>query len=272
MAGIRETAAHLIARHKIGVSAGAPIHLSGILDVGERDRLDLSSLQEYTTGAANVAGDLIRRADKLGICAFRCYGSTEHPTISSGVSGDPLDKRADTDGRLRPVPRYGLLTTTAKTCETDVKVKSSAAARNCSRLQRRAPDPLSIVDGWFRTGDIGRARRRRISHHHRPQEGHHRARRGEHLLQRGRGLRWAAIRRSPKCRSDRSPDDKYGERVCAFVVLNPGQQFGVAEAAEHFQECGLARQKTPERIVVVDELPRTASGKVQKHLLRDRLS
>ncbi|MGH3970521.1 MAG: AMP-binding enzyme, partial [Mycobacterium sp.] len=64
---------------------------------------------------------------------------------------------------------------------------------------------------------------------------------------------------------------KYGERVCVFVVVNPGQQFGVTDAADHFQRCGLARQKTPERIVVVDELPRTASGKVQKHLLRQQL-
>ena len=58
--------------------------------------------------------------------------------------------------------------------------------------------------------------------------------------------------------------------VNGFAV-NTGYRFDIADAAAHFAECGLARQKTPERIVVVTELPRTASGKVQKHVLRNQL-
>src|SRR5262249_38069650 len=97
-----EQAARLIDRHGVNASGGAPIHLSGILDVAERERLDLSSLTEYTTGAAGVAGTLIRRAAGFVVGAFRCYGSPEHPTISSGRPEDPLDKRADNDGRITP--------------------------------------------------------------------------------------------------------------------------------------------------------------------------
>jgi cyclohexanecarboxylate-CoA ligase len=68
-----------------------------------------------------------------------------------------------------------------------------------------------------------------------------------------------------------APDERYGERVCAAVVLRPAATLDLVELGAHFTAAGGARQKTPERLVVVDELPRTAAGKTQKHLLRGRL-
>jgi non-ribosomal peptide synthetase component E (peptide arylation enzyme) len=59
-----------------------------------------------------------------------------------------------------------------------------------------------------------------------------------------------------------------GERVCAVVVTRPGFSFDVDEARAHFAAAGAARQKTPEAIVLMDELPRTPSGKVRKDVLR----
>ena len=64
------------------------------------------------------------------------------------------------------------------------------------------------------------------------------------------------------------PDPALGERVCAVVVARPGCTFDVEQAREHFAAAGAARQKTPEVIVLVDELPRTPSGKVRKDVLR----
>ena len=69
------------------------------------------------------------------------------------------------------------------------------------------------------------------------------------------------------------PDPRYGERVCAFVVTADGREAPTLEALrDHFDALGVARQKTPERIVVVEELPRTSSGKVKKHELRERIA
>jgi acyl-CoA synthetase (AMP-forming)/AMP-acid ligase II len=68
-----------------------------------------------------------------------------------------------------------------------------------------------------------------------------------------------------------APDERYGERVCAFVVLRPGGALTLADVQQHFAAAGLARQKTPERLEVVDVLPRTAAGKIQKFALRERL-
>jgi non-ribosomal peptide synthetase component E (peptide arylation enzyme) len=54
--------------------------------------------------------------------------------------------------------------------------------------------------------------------------------------------------------------------------MRDGGGLDVAEVGVHFAAAGVARHKTPERVVVIEELPRTAAGKVQKYLLRDRLA
>jgi acyl-CoA synthetase (AMP-forming)/AMP-acid ligase II len=59
-----------------------------------------------------------------------------------------------------------------------------------------------------------------------------------------------------------------GERVCAVIVTRPGFSFDVDEARAHFAAAGAARQKTPEVVMLVDELPRTPAGKVRKDVLR----
>ena len=68
-----------------------------------------------------------------------------------------------------------------------------------------------------------------------------------------------------------APDARMGEQVCAFVVVRDNHTIEHADVANLFGEAGVARQKTPERLEVVAELPRTQSGKIQKQVLRDRL-
>jgi len=267
-----ETAARLVDRHSVGASGGAPIHLSGILDVAERDGLDVSSLTEYVTGAAGVAGTLIRRAAEFGVGAFRCYGSSEHPTISSGRPEDPLHKRADTDGRICPGTEVRIVDDVGRAVEPG----------GAGEILTRGPELFSgytdsshtragMVDGWFRTGDIGRFdgdgyltitdRKKDII-----------VRGGENISSKEVEDVLGSHPAIVEAAAVGAADDTYGERVCAFVVVNAGQRFGLSDAAQHFAECGLARQKTPERIIEVSELPRTASGKVQKHLLRAQLT
>jgi acyl-CoA synthetase (AMP-forming)/AMP-acid ligase II len=67
------------------------------------------------------------------------------------------------------------------------------------------------------------------------------------------------------------PDERYGERACAVVVLRPGRDLSLATVREHFLAAGVARQKTPEMLVIRPVLPRTAAGKVKKFLLREQI-
>ena len=68
-----------------------------------------------------------------------------------------------------------------------------------------------------------------------------------------------------------APDPLYGERVCAFVVLRPAAALSLTDLRAHFSVTGAARHLTPERFEIVDDLPRTATGKVRKDELRRRL-
>src|SRR5690606_12108089 len=65
------------------------------------------------------------------------------------------------------------------------------------------------------------------------------------------------------------PNEKTGERVCLCVVMDDGAAISLSGIAGHLRAKGLAKQKIPEQVEVFTELPRTASGKVQKHRLRD---
>ena len=69
------------------------------------------------------------------------------------------------------------------------------------------------------------------------------------------------------------PDPRYGERVCAFLILTSGaSEPGIPDLIAHFAALGAAKQKTPERVVVVEDFPRTAAGKVKKNELRSQFA
>jgi non-ribosomal peptide synthetase component E (peptide arylation enzyme) len=64
------------------------------------------------------------------------------------------------------------------------------------------------------------------------------------------------------------PDERLGERACAFVVLKPGACLSFDEMVQFLKNAGTATPYLPERLAVIDEMPRTASGKLQKFRLR----
>ena len=65
------------------------------------------------------------------------------------------------------------------------------------------------------------------------------------------------------------PDARLGERGCAFVSLNPGESLSFEDMRAYLEECRLAKNYWPERLEVIDEFPRTPSGKIQKFKLRE---
>jgi non-ribosomal peptide synthetase component E (peptide arylation enzyme) len=65
------------------------------------------------------------------------------------------------------------------------------------------------------------------------------------------------------------PSKKTGEAICAFVIPAENKKIDIVEISHFLRDAGLARQKTPEHVELVEDLPRTASGKVRKDLLRE---
>ena len=65
------------------------------------------------------------------------------------------------------------------------------------------------------------------------------------------------------------PDDRLGERGCAFVQTKPGANFTFDAMVEHLTDAGMSKTYLPEKLEIVPEFPRTASGKIQKFELRE---
>lgn len=263
-----EDAVELSLRHAVTTSVGAPVFLNSMLDVAERRGVTLP-LHDFMLGAAAVVPEAVARADGAGVPGYRCYGSTEHPTISTGHPGDPYEVRAYTDGSLvagtevrivdeagRPVP-----------AGTDGDIESVGPDQFVGYLDDDLDAEAFTADGWFRTGDIGRMDRRgclTITD-----------RRKDVIIRGGENLSSKEIEDALARHPDvidaavvAGPHPTLGESPCAFVVLRPGAVIDLAALRQWFATEGLARQKTPERIEVLDDLPRTPTGKVRKVDLR----
>jgi acyl-CoA synthetase (AMP-forming)/AMP-acid ligase II len=265
-------AAALIERYRVRLSGGTPFHLRGLLDAAQRDGRDLSTLKGYSMGGTGVTPDHVRQADAAGLCASRTYGLTEHSTVSVGWSDMSPQARACSDGRVQPgtevriVDELGHEQPSGAEGEILVRGPESFVGYTDPSLDLEA----FARGGWFRTGDIGRLeadglltitdRKKDII-----------IRGGENISSQEVEQVMARHAAVAEAVAVAMPDERYGERVCAFAVLRPGQHLSLADVQAHFKSAGIARQKTPEALYLVDELPRTCSGKVKKAQLRAQL-
>ena len=265
-------AARLVQQYRVTTTAGAPFFLASLLDEAERQGSDLSSLTNYMVGAASVPAALVRRADASGTPAFRAYGSSEHPVITTGTPRDSLDQRAGTDGRLTPGNEIRLLDDDDH--EVSVGMDGEIVSRGPELFVGYTDTALDaesfLPGGWFRTGDIGRIdadgfltitdRKKDVI-----------IRGGENIASKEVEDLLAMHPSVMEAAAVGQADDRYGERVAVFVQLREGQTIDLDEVRRHFAELGAARQKAPEHLEFVDEFPRSLSGKVRKVELRDRL-
>jgi acyl-CoA synthetase (AMP-forming)/AMP-acid ligase II len=262
----------LIDQYGVTSTAGTPTHLQGLLDAKVRNG-HLSSLREFLVGAAPVSEELGRRAAAEGIATFRCYGSTEHPTVTSGYRDHPKHKRLRTDGKPLPgsavrIIDAGGFDATDRRGEGEVVVRGPdqfVGYRNANQNQE-----AFTADGWFRTGDLGWIDEQgfltitdRIK---------------DVIIRGGETISSGQVEevliRHPavlECAVVAAPHPRYGEVVAAVVVLREDCSLTLDELRAYFAASGLAKQKTPERLSIVAALPRTELGKVKKAALRREL-
>jgi acyl-CoA synthetase (AMP-forming)/AMP-acid ligase II len=271
-------AVDLIQRHRVTFSVGATPFLKELVAEVEQRQLRLPSLRLFMSGGAPVPPELIRRANQaLPDClAFRVYGSTEAPTVTLGISSRAdAELGATTDGRI---VNHDVRICDAVTGQT---LSGAAEGEICSR----GPEMMVgytdwqqtlesfDADGYFHTGDLGyrthgdfltvSGRKKdliiRGGENISPKE-------IEDVLHQHPAIKEVAI--------VAMPHERMGETVCAFVIAHPDclSEVDVAGVAAYLEKAGLARQKFPERVELVEDLPRTASGKVQKNVLRERIA
>lgn len=263
-------AVDLIHRHRVTATAGTPFHLEGLLDLGDTGQ-KLATLREFLVGAATVTEEQGRRADAAGINTYRCYGATEQPTITAARSYDAAPARMGTDGK--PMRGAAVRIIDPDGGELPVGVDGEVVTQGPDQFigyQDPALDQEAFTaDGWFRTGDLGHLDTDgRLAITDRIKDVIIRA--GETISS---GQVEGVLNAHPAVAEGvavAAPHPRYGDVVAAVVVLKPGAALDLDGLRDYFGASGLARQKTPERLAILEALPRTSMGKVRKAELRKK--
>jgi len=266
------TAAELVERYGVTQTGGTPYFLLTMLEAAQHDGRDLSSIKAYSLGATGVTAEHVRLTDQLGWQGGRSYGLTEHSTVTRNHPTDSFEKRAFTDGKVQPGTEIRIIdedgTDLPQGEEGEILTRGPElfAGYTDAALDLQA----FVPGGWFRTGDLGRCeaggyltitdRKKDII----IRGGENiSSREVEEVLERHAAVAEAAV--------VSMPDPRFGEKVCAYVVLRAGHEFAFEAMVRHCVDAGLARHKNPERLVCTTELPRNPSGKVRKEQLRRML-
>jgi len=260
-----------IERERCSFALAATPFLQGLVDEAERTGRVTTSLRTFSCGGADVPPHLIRLAtERLGCTAARVYGSTEFPTLCAGRSLDSLDRRAETDGRLIGAAEVRITDDDGHPVAVgevgDVYVRGPEAF--LGYLDSARTEAAVDADGWFATGDRARM----------DADGYVTiAGRTKDIIVRG-GENISAkevedlIFEHPDVKEVAivaMSDPVMVEKACAVVVPVPGATVDLDGLVAHLTMKRIARQKLPERVEIVSELPKTATGKVQKFRLRE---
>ena len=254
----------LMREERLGMGGGATYFLTSLLDHPDFTPEHLELMPFAGLGGSTVPVAVTERATRLGIKVFRSYGSTEHPSITACLLDDPEVKRLTTDGRalpgveLRLDPDTGEIVSRGPDCclgYTDPELTAS----------------VFDADGWYRTGDVGVL----------DDEGYLTItdRVSDIIIRGGENISAQEVEELvlgvdgvAEVSVVGVPDARLGERAAAVLRLRPGAGApSLEDVRTHLATAGLARQKWPESLHVVEDLPRTPSGKVQKFRLRQQL-
>ncbi len=268
-------ALRLIAAERVTYMVGAPTFLRDLARHPALPTADVRSFRLFSCGGADVDPTLVAEAaERLGCVAKRVYGSTEFPTITTTGPDDPPARRIDSEGRPIGAAEIRLVADDDSLAPVGDEGEILARGPECclGYLDPALNADTFTADGWFRTGDLGAvdgAGYLRITGRKKDiiiRKGENiSAREVEDLLATHPAVAEAAV--------VGLPDAAAGEIACAVLRLRPdAPPVSLEDVTQHLLAGGLSKRKLPERLAVLDDLPRTASGKVLKRALRERLA
>ncbi|MBV8599926.1 MAG: AMP-binding protein [Candidatus Eremiobacteraeota bacterium] len=267
-------AMRLIEREKITHFASAPAGVIALLDHPDLGKYDLSSLKAYVVGGASCPIEVIRRAQRdIPGRLVEMYGMLETGSQAQTLLGDDPERVVGLVGR--PVPEVPLRILDEN--ERDVPAGTSGEIANVGPSvtpgyynNPSANERAFTKDGWFKTGDLGVL----------DADGFLKivGRKKEMIIRGGANIYPREIEevlfRHPAvadCAVVGLPHPRTGEQVVACVVLRPGASF-TFEDMTAFLAPQIAKYKVPERLELIEALPRTPTGKVQKGRLQEAIA
>lgn len=261
----------LLEQQRCTCMLGATPFVYDLLNVLEKQPADLSALRFFLCGGTTIPKKVARECQQLGIKLLSVYGSTESSPHAVVNLDDPLSRFIHTDGYAAAGVEIKVVDDARKTLPPGCEGEEASRGPNVfmgyfdePELTARALDE----EGWYYSGDLCRM----------DEAGYIKitGRKKDIIVRGGENISSREVEdillQHPKIHDAcvvAMPDERLGERSCAYVVLKaPHHSLSLEEVVAFFSRKRVAKYKYPEHIVVIEKLPRTASGKIQKFLLR----
>jgi fatty-acyl-CoA synthase len=272
----------LLADERVTVTAGVPTVWMAVLEAldAEPDRWDLSALRQLVVGGSAAPQSMLKGFDRHGLTIIHAWGMTETSPLGSvcrlplSLDDAPEQERYDYRSRqgtaspfveIRARSDDGELIPWDDEAMGELEVRGPWVARAYHRGQG---EEKFTADGWFQTGDVVKidsGGNLRICDRSKDL-----VKSGgewissvdlENLLMAHEAVAEAAV--------IAIPDERWGERPLAVVVLREGREAAADELRDHLAK-DYAKWQIPERFEFIDEIPRTATGKFKKTALREQ--
>jgi cyclohexanecarboxylate-CoA ligase len=270
----------LVERHRITYTSAATPFLHDTLNAPSSTSRDLTSLRLFCCMGAPIPRAIVREARRRlpGMTVLGGWGQSENALVTLGIPGDPEEKIGERDGypwpgmEIRVVDFDG----TPLPAGQEGRLQVRGPFLFVGYLHRPELTAASFDGDWFETGDVAEI----------DADGYLNitGRTKDVIIRGGENIPVAYIENVLYEHPDVAavavvglPDPRLQERACAVVVLrpaaaqNPAAAFTMEAMRAFLAEKGVARQYWPERLELMAELPRTASGKIRKFELRDML-
>ncbi|EGO4751698.1 medium-chain fatty-acid--CoA ligase [Escherichia coli] len=261
----------LLEQQRCTCMLGATPFVYDLLNVLEKQPADLSALRFFLCGGTTIPKKVARECQQLGIKLLSVYGSTESSPHAVVNLDDPLSRFMHTDGYAAAGVEIKVVDDARKTLPPGCEGEEASRGPNVfmgyfdePELTARALDE----EGWYYSGDLCRM----------DEAGYIKitGRKKDIIVRGGENISSREVEdillQHPKIHDAcvvAMPDERLGERSCAYVVLKaPHHSLSLEEVVAFFSRKRVAKYKYPEHIVIIEKLPRTASGKIQKFLLR----
>jgi cyclohexanecarboxylate-CoA ligase len=254
----------LVEAERVSFMGAPPVFFAQMLEAGARP----GPLRLISTGGASVSPAFVHETARALRCRVkRTYGSTEAPTVATTSPGDPPELAATTEGRAVGVAELAIVEpggTRRLPPGSQGEILVRGPELFAGYLDEAATREAIVPGGWLRTGDLGSL----------DEAGYLTVtgRLKDVIIRAGENVAAseveAVLEAHPSVRRAVAvgiPDPVLGERVAAFVIAPDG--FDLEACRRWFSARGVARFKTPELVVCVDDLPTLPTGKPDRRAL-----
>lgn len=261
----------LLEQQRCTCMLGATPFVYDLLNLLEKQPADLSALRFFLCGGTTIPKKVARECQQRGIKLLSVYGSTESSPHAVVNLDDPLSRFMHTDGYAAAGVEIKVVDDARKTLPPGYEGEEASRGPNVFMGYFDEPELTARTldeEGWYYSGDLCRM----------DEAGYIKitGRKKDIIVRGGENISSREVEdillQHPKIHDAcvvAMPDERLGERSCAYVVLKaPHHSLSLEEVVAFFSRKRGAKYKYPEHIVVIEKLPRTASGKIQKFLLR----